>query len=46
MEPDGWEVALVVGSVAAGPSLMVLFWVCRLDDLRGREAAESQGATR
>ena len=46
MGPDGWACALVFGSVAAGPSLMVLFWVCRLDDLRGRVAAESQGATR
>jgi hypothetical protein len=45
MEPVGWALALVVGSVAAGPSLLVWFWACGLDDLRGREVAESQGVT-
>ncbi len=40
MEPDGWALALVVGSLADTPSLRG--W---LDDLQGREVAESQEVT-
>jgi hypothetical protein len=46
MKPDGCALALVVRSLAETPSLRGWLWAWWLDDLRGREAAESQGATR
>lgn len=45
MEPDGWALALVVGSMADTPSLRGWLWVWWLDDLQVREVAESQGVT-
>ena len=45
MKPDGWEVALVVGGVAARPSLRGRLWAWWLDDLQVREVAETLGVT-
>ncbi len=45
MKPDGWEVALVVGGVAARPSLRGRLWAWWLDDLQSCQVAESQEVT-